>query len=116
MSVYGSTTVGRTQLGILTPVTQNYSAKPYSKVRSPSNEGAPRIALLEDRPNFQSLSEIINAEEIRRGNGSTSAMSSFQTGTAARKQYYLNYGGSGGNGTYNKGAALPNIQKTSFKT
>jgi hypothetical protein len=32
------------------------------------------IQLIEDRPNFQTLSDITRAEEMRRANGSTSAM------------------------------------------
>ncbi len=44
------------------------------------------VALIENRPNFQSLSEVTRVEELRRINGSISAMASFSVSTKPNEQ------------------------------
>lgn len=50
-------------------------------MKSPTsnNQQLSDVRLIENRPNFQSLSEIAKAEKTRRANGSTSAMANFQS-------------------------------------
>jgi hypothetical protein len=51
--------------------------------------------MIEERPNFQSLSEITRVEELRRINGSISAMASLANGgkpdQVIREQYSSGY-------------------------
>jgi hypothetical protein len=51
-------------------IAQKRQSKMIKPVMSPA-------FIVEDRPNFQSLSDINIVEEIRRANGSSSAMASF---------------------------------------